>query len=360
MPELIASRPTINDATPATSARACESCGAPVEAHDKFCGVCGASKAAEDKPPASAVRRCKIISAAKAAGRKSRSIRTIAVTPARSATRTTWSSSRPNKPAAARRNSSSVLPFTPEQAQERFREWLGNRAWFRPGDLSAGPDRGKLQARTYRSGRFPCSLESRWSAAIGEHWTETETYTTIENGKPVVKTRQVQQTEWWDLAGRYHKYYSGYLVSGSRGLAQGDAQGIQPFHLAALKRYEPYFLAGWVSEEYSVARDEALKICQQEFGRWENENVAKFLPGDTCNNLQVQTDFSQINSDLILLPIYMLSYRYKDKLYRFLVNGQTGKTVGEKPLSWAKIGMASGITILLVFIIMLLLFLFNH
>ena len=202
--------------------------------------------------------------------------------------------------------------------------------------------------------------ESRWSASIGEHWTETETYTTIENGKTVTKTRTVQHTEWWDLAGGHHKYYSGYLISGSRGLAQRDAQSIQPFHLAALKRYEPYFLAGWLNEEYSVARDEALNICQQEFGRWEKDNVENFLPGDTYRNLQVQTDFSQINSDLILLPIYVLSYRYKDKLYRFLVNGQTGKTVGEKPLSWPKIGLVAGLTVLMVFIVMLLLFFFNH
>ena len=88
--------------------------------------------------------------------------------------------------------------------------------------------------------------------------------------------------------------------------------------------------------------------------------MAKFLPGDTCKNLQVQTDFSQINSDLILLPIYVLSYRYKDKLYRFLVNGQTGKTVGEKPLSWAKVGLATGLAVLLAFIVLLILFLFNH
>jgi hypothetical protein len=109
-----------------------------------------------------------------------------------------------------------------------------------------------------------------------------------------------------------------------------------------------------------VACDEALKICRQEFSGWEKENVEKFLPGDTYKNLQVQSDFSQINSDLILLPIYVLSYRYKDKLYRFLVNGQTGKTTGEKPLSWLKVGLMTGLTLLLVFIILLLLFFFNH
>ena len=34
---------------------------------------------------------------------------------------------------------------------------------------------------------------------------------------------------------------------------------------------------------------------------------------------------------MILLPIYLLTYRYRDKIYRFLINGQTGKMAGDKP-----------------------------
>jgi hypothetical protein len=123
-------------------------------------------------------------------------------------------------------------------------------------------------------------------------------------------------------------------------LGQHDADRIKPFHLAALKRYEPHYLAGWLNEEYSIERDEGLGVCQQEFYRREQQNVAALLPGDTHRGLQVNTRFSDINSDLILLPLYLLSYRYRDKLYRFMVNGQTGKVAGDKPLSWRKIALA--------------------
>jgi len=102
----------------------------------------------------------------------------------------------------------------------------------------------------------------------------------------------VQETEWWPLAGRHHRFYSGYLVSASKGLPQGESLlRIQPFQLPALKRYEPYFLAGWLAEEYSVVRDEALEICRQEFQRQEQANVAQFMPGDTQSGLQVHTEF---------------------------------------------------------------------
>ena len=123
--------------------------------------------------------------------------------------------------------------------------------------------------------------------------TGLDTYeVTDKDGKTVTRTRQVRETEWWDLSGKHHHYYSGYLVSGSRGLSQRDADRIKPFHLAALKRYEPYFLAGWLSEEYSIQRDQALTICQEEFHRREQHNTAAHLPGDTQRNLRVDTQFS--------------------------------------------------------------------
>jgi hypothetical protein len=197
--------------------------------------------------------------------------------------------------------------------------------------------------------------ESFWQANIGEYWYRTETYTTRDSkGNLVTRTRRVRETEWWPLRGKHHHYYSGYLVSGSRGLSQRDADRIKPFQLPALKRYQPYFLAGWLSEEYSIARDDALAVCQQEFYRREQANAAAFLPGDTYGGLQVETQFSQVNSDLCLLPIYILSYRYKDKLYRFLLNGQTGKMAGDKPVSWARIWLAVGGGVLLVCLLFLL------
>jgi hypothetical protein len=182
--------------------------------------------------------------------------------------------------------------------------------------------------------------KSRWSAVIGECWWRTETYVTTVNGKPVTRTRQVRETEWWPLAGKHHDYYSGYLVSGSRGLPQSDAERIKPFLLPALKRYAPSYLAGWLCEEYTVERESALQTCRAEFARRERNAVAAFLPGDTHRSLEVATEFEEVNSDLVLLPVYILSYRYRDRVFRFLLNGQTGTRYGQKPLSVPRVAAA--------------------
>ncbi len=247
---------------------------------------------------------------------------------------------------------------TLEEAKAKFRRWLHDNGWFRPGDLSRSEIVEQLRGVYLPFWSFSMLAESDWSARIGEYWYTTETYTTRVKGKTVTRTRRVRYTEWWNLDGRHHEYHSGYLVSGSRGLPQEQADRVQPFQLAGLKRYAPYFLAGWLSEEYSVERDDALARCKNEFLKREYRLVAAHLPGDTHSDLRVNTRFSDVNSDLILLPVYLLTYRYDDKTYRFLLNGQTGKAAGDKPLSPIKIGISIGIALIVLLIVaMLVLFL---
>ena len=45
-----------------------------------------------------------------------------------------------------------------------------------------------------------------------------------------------------------------------------------------------------------------------------------------------------------LLPVWIYSYHYKDKVYPFHVNGQTGKIVGKVPISARKV-VGYGITL---------------
>ncbi|MCC6124750.1 MAG: zinc ribbon domain-containing protein [Pirellulales bacterium] len=348
MPEIFASQPTLEDAAPALRVRPCATCGAPVETGDRFCPACGVEQpaAAESAKAGTGAEQkhfqCKNCGAE------------VAIDPDRRSYACPFCDSNyvvefsPEQ--SGRQPPEFVVGFAvpPEQALQRFREWLGRNSWFRPNDLRLAQVEGKLRGVYIPFWSFSMLAESRWAAEIGEHWTRTETYTTRENGKTVTKTRHVTETEWWDLSGGHHEYYSGYLVSGSRGLPQKDADRITPFHLAALKRYAPYFLAGWLCEEYSVARQAAEQVSRAAFEQMEQRNIAAFLPGDTYRNLQTQTEFSRIGSDLILLPIYLLSYRYRNKLYRYLLNGQTGKAAGDKPLSAWRVGLAIGIAVLLI------------
>ena len=99
-----------------------------------------------------------------------------------------------------------------------------------------------------------------------------------------------------------------------------------------------HYRVTWMQSQGMVPNHESA--MSKMYGFELQQRVAEFLPGDTQRDLRVGTQFSEINSDLILLPVYLLSYRHGNKLYRFMLNGQTGKAAGDKPLSWIKIAMA--------------------
>jgi hypothetical protein len=353
MAELTANRVTSRDAAPAPSGGVCAECGAAIDADDRFCAYCGATRETEVAAAPAATAgddaqqgkffRCQNCGAEVRTNPQERSY----VCPFCDSTYVVEYAPQ----ASGRLPPEFVIGFglTPEAALAKYQEWLAGGNWFRPSDLKRAQIAEKLRGVYLPFWSFSMLAQSAWSATIGEHWYRTETYTTRDSqGKMVTRTRTVQETEWWPLSGRHHRYYSGYLVSGSRGLPQAEAERIKPFHLAALKRYDAGYLAGWLCEEYSIARDEAERICREEFLRWEQNNVTAFLPGDTHRGLDVNTQFSQSSEDLILLPVYVLSYRHRDKLYRFLLNGQTGKAAGDKPLSWVKIGLAIGAAVALI------------
>lgn len=243
--------------------------------------------------------------------------------------------------------------ITKEQAMEMFFAWLGKNSWFRPSDLKMKSSTDKQQGVYLPFWHFSMIADSRWSAQIGEYWYRTETYT-IRNsdGKTETRTRTVRETEWWPLSGDYRKYYSGYMVSASKGLPQDEAIAIQPFQLSQMLRYRPNYVAGWVVEDYSIEKEAALKIAEDEFRDRERKNIGSFLPGDTYTNLQISTEMSVGGTDLVLLPVHVLTYRYQNKVYRFLVNGQTGKVYGEKP--WSTFRITVAIVAIAILILMLI------
>ena len=51
---------------------------------------------------------------------------------------------------------------------------------------------------------------------------------------------------------------------------------------------------------------------------------------------------------VVLLPLWIAAYRYQDKTFRFLVNGQTGEVQGEAPTSWFKVVMVIAIVVAII------------
>ncbi len=61
------------------------------------------------------------------------------------------------------------------------------------------------------------------------------------------------------------------------------------------------------------------------------------MPGDTHRNLQVRADYRGQTFKHILVPVWLVSYTLGAKAFQVLVNGYTGSTAGDRPISWMKV-----------------------
>jgi len=65
----------------------------------------------------------------------------------------------------------------------------------------------------------------------------------------------------------------------------------------------------------------------------------------------VNARYYEITFKHILLPVWISAYRYRDKVYRFMVNARTGEVCGERPWSAWKIAGAVMLGLIVVAVI---------
>ena len=225
-----------------------------------------------------------------------------------------------------------------DQVKEAFGKWIRG-LWFRPNAL-------KKVARFDAVGiyvpfwTFDCRVHSDWTADAGYYYYATETYTTMQNGKPVTRTRQKRKVRWVPARGDRDDVYDDLLINASLGLPQSLVDDLGGFDTSALVPYRPEYLAGWRAEEYQVELEAGWERGQARVVELQRQRCSGDVPGDTQRNLRVRNHITGVRWKHVLLPIWSLQYRFGGETYTVLVNGQNGRVAGKAPYSWVKISLA--------------------
>lgn len=229
------------------------------------------------------------------------------------------------------------LDVSREGVEEGFREWIG-KLWFRPNDLKK-VERFTAVGIYAPFWTFDCQVHSEWSADAGYYYWVTQSYRTRVNGRWVRRTRRVRKVRWVPAWGNRDDVFDDLLVVASKGLPPSLVEKLGGFDTQGLVPYRPEYLAGWRAEEYQVDLDAGWTQGQEKVVEIQRRRCSGDVPGDTQRNLRVQNHISGVRWKHVLLPVWSLQYIYRKKTYTVLVNGQTGRVVGDAPYSWVKIGL---------------------
>ncbi len=236
-----------------------------------------------------------------------------------------------------------LLPFavTAEAARTSYQQWLSKR-WFAPGALKkyARSD-ATLNGVYIPYWTYDSDTATAYRGQRGEVYYVTQRYTTQQNGRTVTRTRQVPKIRWYPASGRTSRHFDDVLVGATKTLPRKITDWLAPWDLQNLEPYKEDYLAGFSSEVYQVDLDEGFTLAQRTMDKVIRGDVKHAIGGDQQRIHKLTTQHSDTTFKHVLLPVWTAGFQFRNKTYRFVVNGRTGKVRGERPYSVVKIALAS-------------------
>lgn len=213
-----------------------------------------------------------------------------------------------------------VLPFRVDEAKARaaLSAWLGARGFFAPGDLS--------RASTVDTMKPIC-----WAGWI----TDTDALVSYTGDSDAGHGR----ASWAPHAGQAPMRFESLLVSASRGLTQKECLALAGgYDLGSARPASEADLATPIERfevQRSVARERVVDaIHRTAAGRVQHQG---HIPGSRFRNVKVAVLLKRLVTRRVAFPAWVLAYRYRGKLHRAVVHGQTAAVIGSSPVSWARI-----------------------
>jgi DNA-directed RNA polymerase subunit RPC12/RpoP len=230
-----------------------------------------------------------------------------------------------------------LLPFKIDRKKstELFISWAAG-LWFAPSKIKdyAQHSAEKLNGIYVPYWTYDSNTISKYTGARGTYYYVTESYTDSQ-GKS--QTRQVRKTSWTPAYGTVYKSFDDVLVVASKSLPEKLANDLEPWDLADLNSYNDNYLSGFVTESYQLNVKEGFAKAKIRMDSSIYSAVRTDIGGDTQDISSVTTIYNDISFKHILLPVWLSSYKFKGKVYHFLVNARTGEVQGERPYSVLKI-----------------------
>ena len=247
-----------------------------------------------------------------------------------------------------------VLPFQVDKrrAQDAFRRWVKG-LWLAPAELKRYAQSDAALTGIYLPfWTYDCRTASDFTGERGEDYYTTETVRARNSaGKMVSQVRQVRHTRWHPAAGHAERFHDDVVVLAARSLPptlRGAAAG---WDLAALVPYQPEFVTGYRAQAYEIGLAEGYDEAKRTIDAQVYDLVRSRIGGDRQRVHHIDTRYSDVRFKHALLPVWISAYRFRDKAYRFLVNGQTGEVAGESPVSWQKVTLLVVVTLICLLLI---------
>lgn len=155
---------------------------------------------------------------------------------------------------------------------------------------------------------------------------------TRSNGKERIIT-----TDHFEVWRKGSVPFSHVPVDGASKMPDAHMDAIEPFDYSALKPFSLSYLPGFLADKYDVTAEECAPRVENRCRNTAVDAIRGTVLGyESCIPLREEVQVCHSDVQYALFPVWLLSTKWKDKNYLFAMNGQTGKLIGDLPISWAR------------------------
>lgn len=217
-----------------------------------------------------------------------------------------------------------VIPFkkTKEDAVAQLKEFYKGK-WLLPKAFTAGNRVESIQPMY-----VPFWLFDSEVTASAEFKAESDTVYETQD-------ERVTETNVYRCDRRGKMRFRRIPVDGSNKMDDTYMESIEPYDYGDLKLFSSAYMAGCLADKYDVDAEAAApradeRVRKSAVGVLE-DTVEGYMRRELVNDVINKGDGSV---SYAMAPVWILTTRYEDKPYTFMMNGQTGKMVGSLP--WDK------------------------
>jgi len=148
--------------------------------------------------------------------------------------------------------------------------------------------------------------------------------------------RIITETDHFQLRRAGNVDFERIPVDGSRRMPDAHMDAIEPFDYSELKPFSPGYLPGFLANKYDVDKEECAARADERAAHTAEEVIEATAMSSgyaTCSPMGKSIRLHRGEVNYALMPVWMLSTRWKDQSFLFAMNGQTGKLIGDLPVS---------------------------
>ena len=148
---------------------------------------------------------------------------------------------------------------------------------------------------------------------------------------------RITVTEHYDVRRGGSMAFEHIPADGSQKMPDDYMDALEPFDYSELKPFSSAYLPGYLADKFNVSAEERMPDVDQ---RCRN-SVTEILRRDVAGYEMVTPTHSSVRLlrgkvHYALMPVWTLRTKWQGKDYLFMMNGQTGKMVGDLPVSGTK------------------------